>query len=662
MITCTDLTKHFGKRTVFSNVTFMIRPDDRIGLVGANGTGKTTLFRVLAGEMEPDDGVIQRQRGVRIGFLPQEIRVHQRGILLPEVVRSVFDVEKAERERHEITEALKIASPEEAERLARHLAALDDRFAHAGGYEIETRAKEVLGGLGFDERDFARNIDELSGGWHMRIELAKLLLSDLDVLLLDEPTNHLDLETIQWFESWLKQYKGAYVMVAHDREFLNRTIERILEVTPTGLREYPGSYDTYRKRRAEDDLLLEKRAAEQQARIREIEDFIARNRVRKDRAAQVQSRIKMLEKIERIELPRHSKGIHFKFPPAARSGETVLELKRATKRYGDHTVLRQLDLGILREERVALVGLNGAGKSTLLTILAGVNDLTEGERVLGHNVSLQYFAQHQLEALTLTNTVQKEVESAATWDTHPIVRGLLGAFLFSGDDVEKPVGVLSGGEKSRVALAKMLVRSSNLLILDEPTNHLDIDSREVLEQALLSFGGTVVFTSHDRQFIDHVATKVIEVRAGDLHHYLGNYTYYAWKKAHLEEDRPEQRRAAPSRGKDAGQEPTRAERADDARAREGDKDRKRREAEARNALHRKLKPLKDELDEVENAITLFEIRQDTVDRDLADPDVYKDAERVRQLNAERAEIQRDLARAMSRWEQLGAEIEAIEKA
>jgi ATP-binding cassette subfamily F protein 3 len=291
--------------------------------------------------------------------------------------------------------------------------------------------------------------------------------------------------------------------------------------------------------------------------------------------------------------------------------------------------------------------------------------------VLGHNVELQYFAQHQLEALTLTNTVQKEVESAATYQTHPIVRSLLGAFLFSGDDVEKPVGVLSGGEKSRVALAKMLVRSSNLLILDEPTNHLDIDSREVLEQALRAFGGTVVFTSHDRQFIDNVATKVIEVRGGELHHYLGNYTYYAWKKAHLEEDKPllrqgsggqaDPKRPAPSRGKDAGQEPTKPDKADEARAREADKDRKRREAELRNALHRKIKPLKDELDEVENAITLFEIRQDTVDRDLADPDIYKDAERVKQLNAERAEIQRDLARAMSRWEQLGSQIEAAER-
>jgi ATP-binding cassette subfamily F protein 3 len=293
--------------------------------------------------------------------------------------------------------------------------------------------------------------------------------------------------------------------------------------------------------------------------------------------------------------------------------------------------------------------------------LAGTNELTEGERVLGHNVELQYFAQHQLEALTLTNTVQKEVESAATYQTHPIVRSLLGAFLFSGDDVEKPVGVLSGGEKSRVALAKMLVRSSNLLILDEPTNHLDIDSREVLEQALRSFGGTVVFTSHDRQFIDNVATKVIEVRGGELHHYLGNYTYYAWKKAHLEEDQATARRPAPSRGKDAGQEPAKPDRADEARVREADKDRKRREAELRNALHRKVKPLKDEFDEVENAITHFEIRQETVERDLADPEVYQDAERVKQLTAERAEIQRDLARAMSRWEQLGSLIEAAER-
>jgi ATP-binding cassette subfamily F protein 3 len=640
------IAKNFGKRLLFRNLDLTIQPDDRIGLVGANGTGKTTLFRLLAGEEEPDEGRIDRRRGVRVGFLHQEIRVQRGGTVLAEVIHSVADVTRLERERHELEQALHDATPEEAELLARRLSEVQELFHHLGGYELESRAREILAGLGFTEADLTRPLAEFSGGWHMRLELAKLLLQDLDLLLLDEPTNHLDLESIQWFEQFLASFRGAYVLVSHDREFLNRAIRRIVEVTPGGLRDYPGNYEKYREMREHDDEIQARRCEEQQARIREIEDFIARNRVRKDRAPQVQSRIKELERMERLEAPVSSKHIRLQFPPAVRSGGTVLELRDATMRYGALSVFEDVAFSLLRDERVCLVGRNGAGKSTLLRVLAGVQRLTGGECVVGHNVSIQYFAQHQLEALNLQNSVQREVEQAATYETNPIVRSLLGAFLFSGDDADKKIEVLSGGEKSRVALAKMLVRHANLLIMDEPTNHLDITSREVLERALLDFGGTLLFTSHDRQFIDHVATKVVEVRGGQLHHYLGNWSYYAWKKARLEEDQPRP-------GQDDVQR--------SATARDRDRDRKRREAEARNQLSRVLKPLKTEFEDLENRIQYLEIQVADLDTELSDPGTHRQGERVRQLSAERGDLMRELTAAMTRWEGLGTEIERVER-
>lgn len=658
MIRAIDIGKHFGKRTLFEGLSVHIRPHDRVGLVGANGTGKTTLFRMFTGEAEPDEGSIARRKDLRIGYLPQEIQPHDGGELLKEVVRSVIDLDALEAERVKLGDELNHASDEQAEAISHKLAALEDRFVHAGGYDIEGRAGEILSGLGFHAREFKRLVSEFSGGWHMRIELAKLLLQDLDLLLLDEPTNHLDMETIQWFEGFLAAFKGAFVLVAHDREFLNRTIKRIVEVTPNGIRDYRGNYDTYRERRVEDDALLEKRFIEQQGRIRELEDFIVRNRARKDRAAQVQSRVKMLDKIVRIIPPSRQKGIHFHFPPAPRSGESVLELRQAAKSYGQHRVFENVDLSVLRGERVALVGYNGAGKSTLLRVLADDLPLSSGERVLGHKVSVQYFAQHQLDALNLANTVQNEVEQVSTTESRPYVRSVLGAFLFSGDDADKRIQVLSGGEKSRVAIAKMLVRSANVLIMDEPTNHLDITSREVLEQALTRFAGTIIFTSHDRAFIDTVATKVIEVRDGDLHHYLGNFQYYQWKKASLEEDQPES--VAPNRA------PCRApkaaaslEPADD-RPREQDRDRKRREAEARNARHKLLKPLQRQLDDLETKIAYLEIQIETADKALADSEIYQDSAQVQQVNEERADAARSLVSALSRWEDVGAKVEAIQ--
>ena len=649
MIHLIGVEKRFGKRTLFTKVNLHVRPDDRMGLVGANGTGKTTVFRILTGEVEPEEGEVNRRKGLRIGHLHQEVVVQRGGTLLADVVASVEEVESLKAEQARLEDRLAEAGEDELEALAARLGHAQDRFLGVGGYEVEGRAREILAGLGFSESDFKRDLRAFSGGWHMRVELAKLLLQDLDLLLLDEPTNHLDLETIEWFERFLASFGGAYILVAHDREFLNRTVKRIVDVTPDGIREYPGNYDTYRERVQRDDELALKRYQEQQARIREIEDFVARNRARKDRATQVQSRLKQLEKIERLKPPRASgRSMHFQFPPAPRSGATVLTLRGVDMAYGEHKVFEALDLAVMREERIALVGLNGAGKSTLLKLIAGTLTPTAGERLLGHNASLQYFAQHQLDALDLGRTVQAEMESAATSETMAFVRSLLGAFLFSGEDVDKLVAVLSGGEKARVALGKMLLKSANLLVMDEPTNHLDIESREVLEQALKRFGGTIVFTSHDRTFIENVATKIIEIDAGALHHYLGNWSYYLWKKARMEEDRPE---ADPSEGAPSEAAPSR---------RDEERERRRDEAQRRNERFRLLRPLKEEMEALEARVEELEARAATIDEELSDPEVYQDTERVRALNQERSAGARELEALMTRWEALGEQVEALE--
>ncbi len=668
MIHLETISKRFGPQVLFSNVDLHIGPEDRIGLVGANGTGKTTLFRVITGEGSVDDGTIKRNKGLRIGYLPQEMDPRQGRGLFVDVVDSVRGFRELQERRAELEAALHDATDEEAERIAHALGEVEERFQHIGGYTLEAEAREVLIGLGFSRDDFERPLSEFSGGWHMRVELAKILLNHPDLLLLDEPTNHLDLESMQWFESYLATFKGSYVIVAHDRAFLNRTVRRIVDVGPSGLREYPGSYDRYRRLKTEEEALLEKRFQEQQVRIRELEDFIARNRTRKDRARQVQSRIRQLEKMEKIELPRRSKGIRFQFPQPPRSGNDVLRLEGVKKRYGDWTVFGGIDLHLLQKERVALVGQNGAGKSTLLKILAGRLALDGGERVLGANVHLDYFAQHQLEALHPENTVFLEMLSGRSGATMPLARAILGAFLFSGDDVDKKVMVLSGGEKSRLALAKLLLAPANLLILDEPTNHLDIDSREVLEAALSRYEGTLVFTSHDRAFINVLATKVVEVAQGPgapgtgstLTPFPGNYDYYAWKRRKMEADGTEgskkQAAAVPeaARDRDAHQE------ASLGRSRQAGREKKRIEAEKRNRLYRKVRPLREELERLEAQVARGEERLARLEARLKERDFYLDPARSGKALEEYAALKSRLEKEMARWAELAEKIETLE--
>ena len=647
MLHLVDVSKAFGTQDLFAHGNLHIAPGDRIGLVGPNGSGKTSLFRLITGELAPDEGELRRRKHLRVGYLAQEIEPRREGRVLQSVVDGVRGLGALRHERAEVMTALHAEnSGQDADALAARLASLEEAFERAGGYAVEGEARAVLAGLGFTAANLERPLRTFSGGWQVRAELARLLLDQPDLLLLDEPTNHLDLESIEWFENYLAAFRGAFALVSHDREFLNRAVSRIVEVRRDGFRAYSGGYDTYRRRRAEDEALQEKHFKEQQARIREIEDFVARNRVRKDRARQVQSRLKALSQIERIEAPHREGSIHFQFPQPERSGDQVILLEGAGKRYGDNCVFDGLDLTVRRGQRIAVVGPNGAGKSTLLKMLAGILPLDAGRRTLGSNVTVDYFAQHQVEALDPAKSVLEEVHRRSSVLTAPAVRGILGAFRFSGDDVEKRVSVLSGGEKSRLALAKMLLRPANLLLMDEPTNHLDIGSREMLERALAAYDGTLVLTSHDRRFIDTVANIVLEVHRGHVAVYPGNYSDYAWKRQ-AEGQRPA---GTAESSRDAESAPT-------PHGREAHRARKRREAEHRVRLGRALKPLRRERKQLEGDIETCEAQIGKMETLLADPELYRDGERARRAVAKHESLCKNVQKLYERWGEVEAEIE-----
>jgi ATP-binding cassette subfamily F protein 3 len=556
MLHLTDISKSFGTQTVLDQASLHIKPGMRLGLVGANGAGKTTLLRLIVGEMSLDGGEISARKDLRIGFLPQEIEEIAHHAVIEEVLASHAEVLSAERRMAELGELIGRAyageSAEKAdgtaagvsggdgtaagpdpEELLHELGALQTAFESAHGYELETRAQTILRGMGFKETDFERPIAELSGGWRMRVALARLLLEQPDLLLMDEPTNHLDLESLIWLEEFLLTWPGALVVISHDRYFLNRIVTHIADLDRGQIDLYAGDYDHYEEEKRQRYEALVNAAKNQQREIESAEAFIRRFRAKNTKAKQVQQKIRQLERTERIEAPSlERKTIKFRFPQPPRTGRVVVEVKHVRKAYGDNVVYKKLDLVIERGEKIALVGPNGAGKSTLLKLLAGVIEPDDGTVKLGHAVRREYFAQHQLEVLHPGRTVLKTMEEVAgPAGRLAEVRGYLGTFLFGEDDVTKKVGVLSGGEKARLALARMLMDPAGLLLLDEPTNHLDMDSRAVLTEALRQFEGSVVFISHDRHLINAIGTKVIEVRDGHLSHYPGDWEYYLWKKS-----------------------------------------------------------------------------------------------------------------------------------
>jgi len=533
MLSLVGVSKQYGSQVVLRGVDWSVNAGERVGLAGANGAGKSTLLRIVAGQVEPDRGEVCFKKGATVGYLPQEV-IGSSGQSVVASALAAFDeihaLEARCRDLEHRLESVDPSSPTYADVMAEYAAAREE-WDHRGSYDLESRAEEVLVGLGFVESDFARDVGEFSGGWQMRVALARLLLRRPDVLLLDEPTNHLDLEARNWLEEFLAGYPGAVVLVAHDRYFLDVTVTRISEVESGRLTDYACNFSRYEIQKDERLEQARHAYAVQQEEIERMESFIRKFRYQASKAKLVQSRVKQLEKIERLEIPPGTKKLHIRLPAAPRSGRTALELHGARKCYGDLVVYDGLDLALERGERVALVGPNGAGKTTLVKILAGAEPLTGGERKVGHNVELGYFAQDQANVLDPAKTVLEEMMAIAPYDMVPQLRTILGAFLFAGEAVDKRTAVLSGGERNRLALAKLLLRSVNCLLLDEPTNHLDIHAKDVLLEALDNYEGTIVLVSHDRYILDALPRSIVEVGHGRAVRYLGNYEDYLRKKA-----------------------------------------------------------------------------------------------------------------------------------
>ena len=525
MIQLTGAGKRFGPKILFEELDWLITPRERVGIVGANGTGKSTLLKVLARIESLDYGSIAFAKGITAGYLPQDGLSLSGRSVFAECMTVFDDVRALEEEQEALTRRLAELDHESVEykQVAERFHQAQSEFQARDGYTIEASVGSVLSGLGFSRDDWKRRTEEFSGGWQMRIALAKLLLEKPNLLLLDEPTNHLDLEAREWLEGYLADYPYAFVLISHDRYFLDQTVSRIAELWNKRVHFYSGGYSKFQTQRDERRAQLEAAFKNQQDRVEQLEAFINRFRYQATKAKQVQSRIKELERIERIEIPPEEKTIHFKFPQPKPSGRVVADLRNVSKSYGEKRVFHGASFIIERGERVALTGVNGAGKSTLIKILAGAEPVTSGEYIMGHNVQPDYFAQDQYKELDPGSRIIDDLCAVATRATQTELRSILGSFLFSEDDVFKQIGVLSGGERNRYALARMLMNPSNFLLLDEPTNHLDMRAKDVLLRALQNFTGTVVFVSHDRYFIEQLATKVIEVADGEIHAFPGTY-------------------------------------------------------------------------------------------------------------------------------------------
>ena len=525
MISIQNLSIHFTGQDLFTDINFMIREKDRIGLVGKNGAGKTTLIRIIAGLEQPSHGDVVMSDDVTIGYLPQEKNIHSTKTVLEETMTAFEEYHQIEKKLAQLQDELSQRTDYESDsyqKLCERMSALNERLTLIGGHSAEGEAERILVGLGFDHEDMLREMNEFSNGWQMRVELAKILLRKPKLLLLDEPTNHLDIESIQWLEGYLKSYYGAIFMVSHDRAFLDHITIRTIEISGGKIYDYKCAYTEFVERR-EERIDMQKAAFDNQQReIKEIEAFIERFRYKATKAKQVQSRVKQLEKMDLVEIDDRDKSVmHFKFPPAPHSGKVTLELSHVSKSYSEKNILNDINLLIPRGEKIAFVGRNGEGKSTLAKIICGVLDHT-GEVKLGHEVKIGYYAQNQQDMLDPEKTVFETLDDVATGDMRVKVKSLLGAFLFSGETIDKKVKVLSGGEKARLSLAKMLLFPTNLLVLDEPTNHLDMLSKDILKSALLQFDGTLIVVSHDRDFLQGLTTKVYEFRKPHIKEYIGD--------------------------------------------------------------------------------------------------------------------------------------------
>lgn len=661
-----DLSLSFGPRVVFDEVTFTVGPRDRCGLVGPNGSGKSTLLKLLAGQASPDSGEVMVGRGVRVGYLPQEIGQLAAGPLLDTVLATVPGRSGLESRLAEVEAALansEVADPETQLERAQQLADLHEMLADFDDRFGRHRAAEILEGLGFTTKDFDRPTSELSGGWRMRAALAGLLLQGPDLLLLDEPTNHLDVPSLAWFESFLASTRRALILVTHDREFLERHTSKILALEPEGLRTFDGGFSSYRVHRASEAAQLEARAARQAKKIAETEAFIERFKAKASKARQAKSREKALAKEEVIELHQERERVAFRFPSVERSGRDVLTLDGVTRRFGDRTVHRGVTLTAHRGDRIAIVGVNGAGKTTLLKLMAGELQPDEGTVTLGHNVRLSYYAQHHTERLDRNSTILEELAALVPDQPQSRVRGVLGSFLFSGDDVDKKIAVLSGGERARVALAKLLVIPANLMLMDEPTNHLDLDSSEALIEALEGYEGTLIFVSHTRSFVNRLATKVWDVSPDGVTEWPGNLDDYL-RHRELEKEAAlasSASTASSTSSTSTGNASTQGATPSTSTAPSGsrDKERRRLEAQERQARSAREKPLRDELARLESRIAECEAAVAAAEEALADPTIHADFNRARPHIDAQSAGQEELERLYAAWEEVGAKLEAM---
>jgi ATP-binding cassette, subfamily F, member 3 len=649
----------FGGKEILADSSLRIVEGDRIGVVGQNGSGKSTLLRVLCGRQGLDGGQVRLARHVTLGYLPQDVLEVGGATLLSSVMDSIPGRAGVERDLEEAEVALeRSADPEEQLRLARVLSTLHERLERYETYFSESRAAAILSGLGFRPKDSGRPTTEFSGGWKMRAALAALLFQGPDVLLLDEPTNHLDVPSVAWLDEFLGAQKSAVVLICHDRTFLNRHVERIVSFEPEGVRAYPGNYDDYKVQRQSEEEILEASARNQEARIRELERFVERFRAKATKARQAQSRARLIEKMEKeIDRPvLRPRALRFTFPEIERTGRDVLRLDGVSKRFGELRLYDRLSRSIFAGDRVAIVGVNGAGKTTLLKMMAGELPPDGGQVQLGANVRLGYYAQHHTELLDPKRTVLEEVWRVNPGAGQSYVRSVCGAFLFSGDEVDKAVGVLSGGERARVLLARLLVKPCNLLLMDEPTNHLDIASAEALAEALGTFGGTLVLVSHNRSFVNHLATKVWEIDEGELTEHLGDLDAYLERKSlgapageggALEAVSPDGGR----RGGGGGAAPRKSQKEE--------RERKRREAERRGELSKRTKALRGKIAETEARIAEIEAEQRDLEPRLADPELYRDAERSREMVRRFEENKRTLEQLVASWERGQEELEKV---